>query len=127
MVRDVHSYDYMYARVKPSQLPSRAVFWMAAAVVILNLVDALFTLGFIELGAATEANPLMALLLASGPVTFMIGKLTLVSMGVLLLWRYRARRSAICGLVCATTVYIALCIYHMHAANQVATQLALAG
>lgn len=58
-----------------------------AALLVLNLADALFTLGWIEAGWATEANPLMAAALAWGPAAFVGTKLLLVSLAVQLLAR----------------------------------------
>lgn len=85
---------------------------------MLNLADALFTLVYVEAGVATEANPLMHTALRESPVAFMAVKLALVSLGVWLLWRWRTRRSAIAGLVTATTAYASLFVYHVSAATR---------
>ena len=87
----------------------------AGAVVILNLLDAIFTLTYTSSGLATEANPVMAVALAASPVTFMIAKLALVSVCVLVLWRMRHRRTAVAGLVGATVTYTTLLLYHLSA------------
>ena len=83
------------------------------AVVVLNLLDAVFTLWWVELGIATEANVLLCGILDSSAVAFMAVKLALVSLGVLLLWRERERRLAVIGLVVCMAAYNALLIYHL--------------
>lgn len=55
---------------------------VALAVLGLNLVDALVTLRHVSAGAE-ELNPVMAALLARGPVTFVVGKHLLGATGVL--------------------------------------------
>ena len=100
-------------------------FLLASALIIMNLIDAVFTLGFVELGAATEANPIMEILLSSGPVLFVIGKMGLVSLGVVLLWRFRHVKAALVGLITTTGVYSVLCAYHFTSAKMVYDHLSL--
>ncbi|HVV81998.1 MAG TPA: DUF5658 family protein [Kofleriaceae bacterium] len=95
----------------------RAVRWAACLVVILNMVDAVWTLAFVRAGAADEGNPLMDQALAYGPILFMVAKLTLVSLSVLLLWRLRHRRSATVGLFSAAMTYLLICGYHVSHAS----------
>lgn len=100
---------------------------VAAAVLVLNLVDAMFTLIYTRVGVATEANPLMAQALAASPLAFMAAKLALVSLGVALLWRLRARRAAVAGLIAAGTAYTGLLLYHLSAVHHLAPRLIVAG
>ncbi len=88
---------------------------MAAAVVICNVIDAVFTIIYTDLGLAREANPLLSSALADSPLLFMLIKLALVSMGVLLLWRLRHRRTAAAGLIASGAAYSWLIIYHLSA------------
>lgn len=88
---------------------------VAAAVLVLNLADALFTLIYIHAGLASEANPLMVSALGGGAVGFMLVKLALVSLGVTLLFRLRARRSASFALVGTAVAYSSLFLYHLTA------------
>ena len=97
----------------------------AAALLVLNLLDAMFTIGFIQLGAAEEANPLMALPMADGPLAFMLIKLSLVSLGVTLLWRLQRHRGAVIALCSGATVYAALVAYHISSVQGVANYLAM--
>jgi len=86
---------------------------VAGAVVILNLLDAVFTLFYTQVGVAIESNPMMHVVLKSHPVLFVLAKISLVSLGVLLLWRMRDRRSAVVGLVGTSAAYTLLLIYHL--------------
>jgi len=95
----------------------------AAAILIINLLDAAFTLVWTLSGLAVEANPLMEGELAAGPMQFMITKLALVSLGLLLLWRLRHRafaRVAIWGSACA---YVLLLTYHLNAVPELVALL----
>jgi len=97
---------------------SRTLFVLASALLVLNLVDAIFTLLWIHSGIAVEGNPIMDQALAGGPVGFMIVKLALVSLGVGLLWRLRHRRAAGLALATAATAYSSLFVYHLTAVPQ---------
>ena len=104
------------ALIRLQEIERRPLSWLfvaAAACIVLNLVDALFTLVYVTSGAAVEANPLMAVLLDASPLWFMIGKLALVSLGVQLLWRFRHQRLAVLGLCTVLCMYTALAAYHV--------------
>ena len=92
---------------------------VAAAVLILNLADALFTLVYVRLGVAREGNPFMASALGRGALGFMIVKLGLVSLCVLLLVRLRERKAAgrapSLALIGSAVAYATLLIYHLAA------------
>ena len=88
---------------------------LSSAVVVLNLLDALFTIFYTKGGYASESNPLMQVALASSPVLFVIAKLSLVSLGVLLLWRARHHRLAAGGLFVGAAAYALIIVYHLSA------------
>jgi hypothetical protein len=90
-------------------------FWLFASMVILatNLLDATLTLCAIEFGDAVEANPLMEVLLSRGVVQFVVVKHLLVSLGLILLWRLRARPLARWGTALILPVYPALVAYEL--------------
>ena len=90
----------------------------AAAVLVLNLVDAVFTLLYTGTGLAIEGNPLMSRVLSASPLGFMSIKLALVSLGVFLLWRLRARRAAAVGIIATAMAYSTLLAYHLAAAHR---------
>jgi hypothetical protein len=106
------------------QRASLALRIAAAAIVVINLLDAAFTLVWTLSGMATEANPLMDVQLAYGPMRFMITKLTLVSLGLLLLWRLRGAPLARFAILGSAAAYVLLLTYHL---NEVPQLVALLG
>jgi hypothetical protein len=103
--------------VVPEEPPTVPVLrLLVVALVILNLLDAVFTLTWVQLGVATEANVLLSHVLDASAVAFMLVKLGLVSLGVELLWRHRHRRLAVIGLVVCFVAYNALLLYHLQIA-----------
>jgi len=118
VVRRVQTNDIMQSTARP------VVTTAAATILILNLVDAVFTLLYTGAGVAAEGNPLMGRMLAASPTAFMAVKLALVSLGVLMLWRLRARRAAVVGLVATAMAYSTLLVYHLSEAHRL---VALAG
>lgn len=85
----------------------------AVLILVLNLVDAIFTLCLVGGGLAVEANPLMATALAESPVAFVAAKMALVSLGILFLWRMRQHRFAAMAIVVSMFVYAAVIAYHV--------------
>lgn len=93
---------------------SRGWLWHAVvAVVLLNLADAVFTLWWVHTGVATEANLLLQDLVVRNAVGFAAAKFSLVSLGLLLLWRERRRPLATFGIAMSFTAYNALMLYHL--------------
>lgn len=90
---------------------------IVAATLILNLTDAVLTMIWLMLGAATEANPVMDALLRLGPVAFVTGKLLLVSLGTALLWQFRRRSLAVVAIFVSFLAYYFLLLYHLRAMN----------
>lgn len=111
-----------YASASASTRLTRSTLLVAAGavVVVLNLLDAMFTLVYTHAGLASESNPLMDHVLAASPVLFMVAKLGLVSLGVLLLWRLRSHRAARFGLVATGAAYVVLLGYHLSAVDRLA-------
>ncbi|HUQ02612.1 MAG TPA: DUF5658 family protein [Kofleriaceae bacterium] len=91
--------------------------------IVLNLLDAIWTLFFLEAGVADEANPIMSSALGHGPVGFMVFKLALVSLSVLLLWRLRERRSATVALFSGAGAYALVVCYHLANAHHLVNAL----
>jgi hypothetical protein len=83
------------------------------AVLLLNLLDAIFTLVWVHAGVATEANLLLQDLVERNAIAFALIKSSLVSLGLLLLWRQRARRLASFGIALAFVTYNGLLLYHL--------------
>ena len=93
--------------------PVYALRLVVVALLVLNLLDAVFTLVWVEAGIAEEANLLLEGILSQSAIGFMTVKMALVSLGVLLLWRHRDRRLAVAGLVVACVAYHSLLVYHL--------------
>lgn len=82
-------------------------------VIVLNLLDALFTLVWVSTGLAREVNPLMSPLVVEHPVAFVSAKLALVGFGSWLLWRCRARPLAVVAIFLAFIAYYAALLIHV--------------
>ena len=83
------------------------------SVLVLNLVDAVLTLVWVWNGLAFEANALLADLVMERPVTFVLVKTSLVSLGSALLWCHRSRASAVIGIFAVFLAYYALLAFHL--------------
>lgn len=81
-------------------------------VLVLNVLDAIFTLVWVESGLGTEANPVLSGLVAQ-PILFMIAKIVAVSLGVSVFWRYLARPISAVAVIVSNTVYLGVCAYHL--------------
>jgi len=99
--------------------------WLAIAIFILMLSggDALLTLMLVERGAS-EANPLMAPLVAGSPLAFALTKIGITGGGVVLLTqlaRFRAFGRLPVGMLLysALLIYGALVAYEIHLLNGV--------
>ncbi|MCO4764241.1 MAG: hypothetical protein KC502_22200 [Myxococcales bacterium] len=91
--------------------------WLVRAILILNVLDAVFTIYWISEHKAIEANPLLAELAHEHPVAFVAVKTALVSLGSGLLWRLRRSPLAVIGIFAAFLGYYFLLIYHLNALN----------
>lgn len=83
------------------------------AVLLLNLLDAIFTLWWVGTGVAVEANALLRDLVVYHPVRFVLAKLGLVSLGSLLLWRLRQHPLAVIAIFGAFLVYYLVVLHHL--------------
>ncbi|MBI3181143.1 MAG: hypothetical protein HYZ28_03265 [Myxococcales bacterium] len=80
---------------------------------LLNLLDGLFTVGFLQVNVAEEANPLMRLAYDTSPLAFMAAKLLAVQGGVLVLWSQRQVPLAQSALRGAAWLYGGLVAWHL--------------
>lgn len=102
----------------PVQLLQRFAYGAAAALIIMNLLDAVFTLVYIYSGVAKESNPIMNHFLSFSPVLFVITKMALVSLAVVLLLRLlKQRQSASLALIGTSAAYALLICYHISAVH----------
>lgn len=85
----------------------------AVTLLLLNLLDGLFTLTFLQLGVAREANPIMRWAYEQHPMVFMGLKLLVVSLGVFVLALHHQSRLAQIALKIATFVYAVIITWHL--------------
>ena len=97
-----------------------ATHFFISCIIILNAVDAVFTVAWVESGLAVEANPVMAMAIAVSPVFFVLTKLVLVNVSVLLLWHLKKHSAAQAGAALCAGVYYALLLFHVQHASGMA-------
>lgn len=85
----------------------------AVLLLVLNLLDGLFTLTFLQLDVAEELNPLMRLAYEHSPVSFMAVKLVIVSLGLSLLCLHRSMRLSQRAIQAGAALYTVIDIYHL--------------
>jgi hypothetical protein len=93
------------------------------AVLVLNLLDATFTLLWVRSGLAREDNLMIDRLLARNPVGFVALKVALVGMGSWLLWQWRNRASAVVAIFIAFMAYYMVLLYHVRYAATIVRNL----
>lgn len=86
---------------------------IAKWILVLNLVDGVFTLVWVEYFQARELNIMMRDLVYSSGLSFMLVKLTLVSLGTLFLWRNRSNALAVISLFIAFFSYYWVLLVHL--------------
>ncbi len=118
MTRPAHSIELSAVAVgTPEQY--RWLNGIVKSVLVFNLLDGLFTLTWVQLGLADEANTLMRDLVNEQAVTFMMAKLTLVSLGSLALWRNRTHPLAVIAIFVAFLAYYLVLLYHLEFSSHV--------
>jgi hypothetical protein len=85
----------------------------AVLLLLLNLVDGLFTLTFLQLEVAEELNPLMRVAYEHSPLAFMALKVTIVSLGLTLLCLHRSMRISQRAIQAGAGLYAVIDIYHL--------------
>lgn len=104
------------ARAAPVKMPAWAevpLQFSTVALVVLNLLDGLFTLSFLQLGVAEEINPVMRWAYEANPLVFMGLKFLCVHAGVLVLAAHQELKAARWVLRGAVGVYGLLVLYHL--------------
>lgn len=86
---------------------------LIASVFVFNTLDALATMSWVQMGLATEANPMMEVLLTAHPALFVASKMALAGLGLALLSRYRDRRLARAGVMAMFSLYTLIICYHI--------------
>jgi hypothetical protein len=83
------------------------------ALIVFNLLDAVFTLFWVRAGLALEANEVMRMLVNEHAVLFVVAKLALFSLSSLLLWRLRNHATAVVALFVAFVLYYLVLLHHL--------------
>ena len=82
-------------------------------VLVLNLLDALFTLVWVRWGFAREANLMIDKLVEGHALGFIAVKLGLVGMGSWVLWQRRNHATAVVAIFIAFMAYYLVLLYHV--------------
>jgi hypothetical protein len=82
-------------------------------VLVLNLLDAIFTLVWVQGGLAHEANLFIDRLMEGYGFPFIAVKLGLVGMGSWLLWQRREHPTAVVAIFIAFVAYYLVLLYHV--------------
>ena len=90
---------------------------LVISLVLLNALDGILTIFWIETGRFIEANPLMNVLISNHPVLFISVKMLLVCLGAILLWRNRDHAFAVISIFLCVTVYCFVMTFHFSALN----------
>jgi hypothetical protein len=88
-------------------------------ILVLNLLDGVFTLVWVQYFYAEEFNVMLRDLAHGKMVLFMVVKLALVSLGSLFLWRNRNHPFAVVAIFLAFFVYYLVLLYHLQYITQV--------
>lgn len=97
--------------------------YLLCLVFIANLVDAYLTLTWVELGVATEANPIMAFLLDLGQEWFLIGKIVSISAACLILYHLRELRASKVVAILSCVLYLGIIVIHILGSRDVGMPL----
>jgi hypothetical protein len=85
----------------------------SVALLVLNLLDGLFTLTFLQLDVAEELNPLMRAAYEHSPLLFMLAKLVIVNAGLSLLCVHRTLRASRLAIRAGAVIYAIINVYHL--------------
>jgi hypothetical protein len=97
----------------------RWLYAIAKWVLLLNLLDGVFTLIWVEFYGAGEKNIMLSDLVHTSALMFMLVKLTLVSLGILFLWRNRSNPLAVICLFFSFFSYYLVLLYHIQYSSMV--------
>lgn len=89
-------------------------FFVVILLIVLNLLDAFFTLRFNELKLATEANPIMDYFLKIDPSLFFLVKFLLVSISAIFLYANRHVMLARYALLGGVALYTMVNMFHVY-------------
>ena len=109
--------DYLHRTATTLAIGTHRHFqWLdgiAKSILVLNLADGVFTMIWVEFSQAQEMNFMMRDLVHTSTLSFMLVKLTLVSLGTLFLWRNRSNALAVISLFVAFFSYYWVLLVHI--------------
>lgn len=91
----------------------RWLYGIVQWLVVLNLLDGIFTIIWVQYFYADEYNVMLRDLALGDRVLFMTVKLTLVSLGSVYLWRNRNHPLAVVSIFAAFLAYYLVLLYHL--------------
>ena len=97
--------------------PFAWVKFFLKSIIVLNLLDGILTLVWVKYGLAEEANLFLRGLVHNQPVTFILLKISVVTLCCLFLWKNRSHPFAEKGLFIVFSIYSAIFVYHLHFLN----------
>jgi hypothetical protein len=92
----------------------KLLYLLCLLIWILSLIDALFTIYFIETEQAIEANLLMDFLYSIHPVLFFIIKIFIVSIGLVIIWKLKYRMLSVLGIYFCFIFYLCILCWHIY-------------
>lgn len=105
--RDGESHNLYVDRYHPKDLA------LAMAILVLNILDAFFTLNYLGKGGS-EANPIAQLLMDQGTGWFIFSKAVVVAMCILFLMMHKTFRFVRPAMMVLFTFYSLLLVYHLY-------------
>ncbi len=91
----------------------RWLYGIAQWLLVLNLLDGIFTIVWVQYFSAVEYNFMLRDLAHGDILLFMLVKLTLVSLGTIYLWRNRDHPLAVVSIFLAFFAYYLVLLYHL--------------
>jgi hypothetical protein len=87
--------------------------FLLSSIIVLCLLDAIFTILWLSTGLAIESNPFMGLLIDESHLLFVVVKMALTYMSVFILYKYRYIRKVLITSKILAILYLIIIIYHL--------------
>ncbi len=118
--------DSLAISARPAVATVQHLQWLdgiVKTVIVLNLLDILFTLAWVGFGHVEESNLLLVDLVRDHPILFVLTKISLVSLGSFFLWKHRGHPLAIIGIFLVFGLYYYVLLYHLRFTSVVVSYL----
>ncbi len=120
------STDSLAISAHPAVATAQHLQWLdgiVKTVIVLNLLDILFTLAWVGFGHVKEANLLLIGLVSDHPILFVLTNISLVSFGSFLLWKNRGHPLAVVGIFLVFGLYYYVLLHHLRFTSVVVSYL----